>query len=229
MFFAPTILSLRARADVFSLCLSTGNAEGHGETRQRELAQSLSVLGIDEKRRWVVDHPALQDNFTAKWDAGVIAKTIRPYIIDNNITTILTFDKQGISQHPNHVSLPLGAAHLISSLKSSTAPTTRLFTLVTVPVVPKYTGLLSALLARLDIVFQRALERLVGLPSSSGVNHQNALAVFVSGINEYIAAIQAMSAHKSQLEWFRYLYIGFSRYMWVNEWIEVRPDTGVSV
>jgi len=45
--------------------------------------------------------------------------------------------------------------------------------------------------------------------------------VFVSGLWEYWTALQAMRAHGSQLEWFRWLYVVFSRYMWVNEWVEV--------
>ncbi|KAH7921702.1 LmbE-like protein [Leucogyrophana mollusca] len=232
-FFAPTILALRAVHDgvsnpaIFSLCLSTGNADGLGKVRQDELARSLDVLGIEEERRWVVDHPALQDNFTAQWDADVIANVVRPYVVGNKITTILTFDKQGVSSHPNHFSLSWGASRLISSFPPSAAPGLRLFTLITVPVLPKYTGVLSALLARLDIVLQRALDYLIPSPVSTD-DRPNVMPVFVSGIKEYITAAHAITVHKSQLVWFRYLYMGFSRYMWVNEWVEVRPDDGRS-
>lgn len=46
--------------------------------------------------------------------------------------------------------------------------------------------------------------------------------VFVSGVPEYWKALAAMRAHKSQLVWFRWLNVIFSRYMWVNEWSEVK-------
>jgi N-acetylglucosaminylphosphatidylinositol deacetylase len=69
LFFAPTVSSLQALAprdgltaehlkvELYSLCLSVGNADGLGETRREELSRSLDVLGIDEDKRWVVDHP----------------------------------------------------------------------------------------------------------------------------------------------------------------------------
>lgn len=59
MFFAPTLLALRDRVsvEVFSLCLSVGNADGLGQTRRHELSRSLDVLGVDASRRWVVDVP----------------------------------------------------------------------------------------------------------------------------------------------------------------------------
>ena len=46
--------------------------------------------------------------------------------------------------------------------------------------------------------------------------------VFVSGAREYLTALKSMYEHRSQLVWFRWLYVVASRYMWVNEWLEVR-------
>jgi N-acetylglucosaminylphosphatidylinositol deacetylase len=40
---------------IYSLCFSVGNADGLGDTRRRELAGSLDVLGVTEGRRWVLD------------------------------------------------------------------------------------------------------------------------------------------------------------------------------
>jgi N-acetylglucosaminylphosphatidylinositol deacetylase len=57
LFFAPTLLSLRAEVELYSLCLSVGDAEGLGRTRRVELQSSLDVLGIEEDKRWVVDSP----------------------------------------------------------------------------------------------------------------------------------------------------------------------------
>ena len=69
LFFAPTLISLLSHkrngdrekgapyVEVYSLCLSTGNADGLGKTRQQEMLQALDVLGIEEGKRWIVDNP----------------------------------------------------------------------------------------------------------------------------------------------------------------------------
>ncbi|KAI0764611.1 putative deacetylase LmbE-like domain-containing protein [Trametes elegans] len=219
MFFAPTILALQQQKSVLpprlhSLCLSVGNADGLGDIRRDELARSLDVLGIDEGRRWVVDRPDLQDNFTAEWDPRTIADVLIPYVLDHNISTILTFDHQGISSHPNHISLPKGAAHLLStfpsSLPSKSRPRPRLFSLTTVSLAHKYLGPLAPLSRKLALLLS-----------------DEPAPVAVSGWTEYAWALAAMQEHRSQLVWFRWLYVSFSRYMWVNEWVEVVPPSGV--
>ena len=68
MFFAPTILSLQLdkpsakdkegtsrHALAYSLCLSTGDADGLGAVRVKELENSLDILSIPKGRRWLVD------------------------------------------------------------------------------------------------------------------------------------------------------------------------------
>lgn len=68
MFFAPTILALTEQhhgvarralpaPELLSLTLSTGDADGLGETRKMELENSLDVLGVAAGKRWVVEHP----------------------------------------------------------------------------------------------------------------------------------------------------------------------------
>jgi len=59
MFFAPTLLGLNTKdnTEIFSLCLSTGNADGLGMTREMEFHASYEVLGVPAERRWIVDHP----------------------------------------------------------------------------------------------------------------------------------------------------------------------------
>ena len=209
LFFAPTLLSL-ANCDVYSLTLSTGDANGLGHLRRRELQGSLDVLGVAPDRRWSVDHPHLQDNITQHWDSTLIADVVRPYILQHNIDTILTFDDHGISGHPNHQSLPAAVRQLIHSYNSSLSSPPQLFTLVSVPLAAKYIGIISPLLTKVTRYFYS--------PSP----------VFVSGMREYWRAVQAMRQHKSQLVWFRYLNVLFSRYMWVNEWVMVLSSPGDS-
>ena len=55
--------------------------------------------------------------------------------------------------------------------------------------------------------------------SSNGSNSAFSVRpVFVAGINEYRRTVIAALWHQSQLVWFRWLYLAFSQYMWVNEW-----------
>ena len=92
----------------------------------------------------------------------------------------------------------------------------RLFSLITVPLVPKYIGPVAALLAKFDV-------KTAALFNDATRANVYKVPVFVSGVEDWWTAIQAMMEHKSQLVWFRWLYVAFSRYMWVNEWIEVLP------
>lgn len=107
-FFAPTILALRRSSsspEIFSLCLSSGNADGIGERRKGELARSLDILGVEKDNRWIIEHPCviplhrvhesltscfrrLQDNITQQWEAEVIAEVLRPFVIEHHITSV---------------------------------------------------------------------------------------------------------------------------------------------
>lgn len=107
-FFAPTILALRRSSlspEIFSLCLSSGNADGIGEQRKGELVRSLDILGVEKDNRWIIEHPCviplhrvhksltscfrqLQDNITQQWDAEIIAQVLRPFVIEHHITSV---------------------------------------------------------------------------------------------------------------------------------------------
>ncbi|KAI0066825.1 LmbE-like protein [Artomyces pyxidatus] len=228
-FFGPTITSLvrdgppESTPELFALSLSTGNANGLGELRQSEWSDSLDILGIDAGKRWVENKPSLRDDLYASWGASVVANTVKPYVLENNITTILTFDYRGISMHPNHISLFFGVSRLLSDIRG-TNPPVRAFSLVSVPTLVKYVGVAAPLLAKLDLAFSRALT-FFGFShpfAAKGATHsQSALPVFVAGVDGYLTAARAIVKHRSQLVWYRYLYLVFSRYMWVNEWVEI--------
>jgi N-acetylglucosaminylphosphatidylinositol deacetylase len=177
----------------------------------------------------------LQDNIKQRWDAEVIAEVLRPFVIEHHITSvrnqiqlhvcnvhtnpfpslqILTFDEKGISLHPNHFSLLGGALHLVKSLSSSAdTPVPRLFGLVTMTLLSKYTGMPSVLFARVGVVARALLSRGPTADPSP---------IFISGIPDYLTTVRAILAHGSQMVWFRYLYMIFSRCMWINEWVEFK-------
>jgi N-acetylglucosaminylphosphatidylinositol deacetylase len=99
----------------------------------------------------------------------------------------------------------------------------------------KYTGPLAALFAKFVSHFDYAVRdfashafQLLRLYSPIGafgnvyVFKVDRLPLFVAGTREYLLAIQAMRQHASQLVWFRWLYVSFSQYMWVNQWMEIK-------
>lgn len=47
------------------------------------------------------------------------------------------------------------------------------------------------------------------------------IVVFVSGLPDWGIGFKAMKEHRSQLLWYRWLYLMSSRYMWVNQWTEI--------
>lgn len=107
-------------------------------------------------------------------------------------------------------------SRLIASLAPTADRAPRAFSLITVPLLHKYIGPLAVAIAKFDIAFAALLRRYGAAPPGR-------VPVFVAGVADYRTALNAMMQHRSQLVWFRWLYVSFSRYMWVNEWAEVRP------
>ena len=97
------------------------------------------------------------------------------------------------------------------------------------PLHEKYLGALSPLLAKASLALARAA-RHAGIhiaQAQEGGGPERVVALAVSGAEGYARAHRAMRQHWSQLVWFRWLYVAFSRYMWVNEWVEVGPPSNV--
>ncbi|GJJ10472.1 hypothetical protein Clacol_004698 [Clathrus columnatus] len=244
MFFGPTLTSLlmknsddRESVILYSLCLSTGNSEGLGHVRRNELSASLDVLGIPPSKAQVIDHPHLQDNITQLWDIDLISNVVNDFINQHDINIIITFDDKGISGHPNHIALPGGVLRLLNKNKNNHPPyrSLRLFTLITTPLLPKYTGALAHLSSKMQYFLLKFLPSSaagsvssnlfsLSLPVSNNEKTEtqdpNSI-IFVSGLSSYAMAFRAMLQHRSQLVWFRWLYVLFSRYMWVNALVEV--------
>lgn len=231
MFFSPTVMAL-ARPEtgnhVKILCLSSGNADGLGETRKRELAKSGLILGLRSTDDvFVVDKPEFPDSMTAKWDSGDISALLCSAFAPNlarmrnsetapaaAIDVLVTFDAGGVSGHPNHISLYHGAKTFIAELvagKPGWQPPVDLYTLKTVSLGRKYIGFLDVLttLASWAIGADKKDKK-----------HPGGL-VFLSSLMGYgsiTTAWRAMvSAHKSQMVWFRYGWISLSRYMFIND------------
>ncbi|KAJ3161847.1 hypothetical protein HDU88_007186 [Geranomyces variabilis] len=216
MFFAPTILQLvAAGAEVGVLCLSQGNADGLGTVRRKELTESCKALGIHAAKVHCLDHAELQDDPKAYWKAATIAELVKSHISERKTDVvrhqpainnpILTFDNGGVSGHENHKDLCAGvrsaSAYLLSSPGEGAVP--KCYSLTTVGVVRKY-------LSVLDVAFTVVQHLLLN-------QELDTAAVFIAAPSQIVQGRTAMRKHKSQMVWFRHLYILFSRYMVVNE------------
>lgn len=202
MFFAPTMIGLRKQGfKVKILCLSTGNYDKKGEIREIEIKNCVKLLGIEEENVTVLDHPGLQDNPNQFWYPTAVSKVISEHI-NPDITAIITFDRMGISGHVNHRSVFEGVKYFINQNGSKAMPA--VFTLKTVSLLRKYSSFF-------DTIF--SLNAFL-IPHAYSVGDR---ALFVSGFDEVYLAQKAMRQHKSQMVWFRWLYIFFSRYMYINE------------
>ena len=75
MFFGPTIQAAkRMGAQVHILCLSTGDADGLGEVRAKELDSAGAYLGVTSVE--LVDDSALRDGFDEKWPVEAVAARV---------------------------------------------------------------------------------------------------------------------------------------------------------
>lgn len=166
-----------------------------------------------------------QDSMTSTWDKVKIASLLSTAFAPNvtkpmksksteaptaAIDVLITFDRSGVSSHPNHISLFHGARQFIASLihnRPGWQCPVDLYTLTSVNIVRKYSSFLDSLLSILVISFTTR---------QSG-DHPSPL-LFLSGARELRVAQKAMTtAHKSQMKWFRWGWIGLSRYMVVND------------
>ncbi|EPE30846.1 LmbE-like protein [Glarea lozoyensis ATCC 20868] len=237
MFFAPTVLALTEPSlgnHVKILCLSSGDSDGLGETRKKELIKSGLALGLrKEDDVFVVESPEFPDSMTTEWDKAKIATLLSSAFAPNlskpmknksidaptaTIDVLITFDRSGISSHPNHISLFHGARHFISSLihnRPGWQCPVDLYTLTSVSVVRKYTSFVDSIMSLVTMAFSK---RRAG-------EHPSPL-MFMSGPGDVRIAQKAMTqAHQSQMRWFRWGWIGLSRYMVVND-LKLEEVTG---
>ncbi|KAF2678591.1 phosphatidylinositol glycan class L [Lentithecium fluviatile CBS 122367] len=226
MFFAPTLLSL-TRPElgnrVKMLCLSSGDADGLGETRKKELVRSGLQLGIRSPDDiHIVEDKNFPDSMTVTWHPRLISNLLTATFAPNmssvsskdapraNIDAIITFDAYGISSHPNHISLYNGAHAFLRALMhrhSGWDCPIKLYTLATTSILRKYIGVIDAPATLIGALVRR--KELGSSPTPL---------LFVSSPVGYRTAQKAMTtAHESQMRWFRWGWITLSRYMVIND------------
>ena len=214
-----------------------GNAENIGAVRRREILASAKMLGLRSEADVLVhEDPAFPDSMSVAWDAGAISALLsslfseaagRPARKDagnagrgkhrvTSIDVLLTFDRGGISGHPNHRSLYHGAVAWVRALvdgKTGGDCPVALYTLTSTNIVRKYMFVLDAPLTILLCV----IDSMRGAGKRGKCDVPRRL-MFLSDTFDYVKARSAMvKAHRSQMVWFRWGWIGIGRYMVVND------------
>ncbi|XP_041575924.1 N-acetylglucosaminyl-phosphatidylinositol de-N-acetylase isoform X6 [Taeniopygia guttata] len=134
----------------------------------------------------------LPDDPAVEWDTQLLATLVLKHIEAKNINLVVTFDAGGVSGHANHISLHSAVRYLHSEGKLPEG--CRVLVLESVNLCRKYISFLDVLISCL-------------LPTD---------ALFILTEEETEQAKRAMQCHRSQLLWFRRLYLLFSRYLVVN-------------
>ncbi|XP_072516610.1 N-acetylglucosaminyl-phosphatidylinositol de-N-acetylase [Salminus brasiliensis] len=202
MFFAPSVLKLaQSDASVRLLCLSSGNYYNQGAERREELLASCAVLGIPASQVTIIENKELPDDPNAEWSTALTSMLVLRHIRTHSINLVLTFDEGGVSGHANHVAIYRALSHLASARRIPEG--CQVLTLHTVSILRKYLS-----------IFELPISWLFS-PSFC----------CVIGPKEYKRAKEAMLRHRSQLLWFRRLYMLFSRYMFINTFRAVAVET----
>ncbi|CAK1590303.1 unnamed protein product [Parnassius mnemosyne] len=192
MFFGPTIFRLCEQgADVHILCLSNGNYDGKGDIRPSELWNACKLLGVPAENICLMNDTRLQDDPKVQWPVQVIAKLIHHHLEMLEVDTLVTFDRGGISSHPNHSAVFYAVAYLF--VEKNMPKRCTVYTLDSVNILRKYMGFLD-------------------LPLSFVLSSKR----YFLRWTESRRITRAMKQHRSQMVWFRYLYVIFSRYMVIN-------------
>lgn len=91
MFFTPTILNMASSAELYLVCLSSGNNDGLGNIREKELYKSCNVLGIPKERVRLLDEEGLQDGFQNHWDTQLVVDVVKNMVEEFQISTVCFF------------------------------------------------------------------------------------------------------------------------------------------
>ena len=148
MFWTPTIKTLISNNVTMKiLCLSNGNYDGLGELREKEFDDVSIELNLPDNV--ILNIPELQDNIKQKWEPSIVSQQIEEFLKDNqDVKTILTFDGNGVTKHPNHISCYNGLSYYLKIHNDECKRKgIKVFTLDSFNFVLQYSGLMPFLSA----------------------------------------------------------------------------------
>ena len=78
MFFGPTITKLvRKGCQLHVLCVTSGNADGLGAVRKRELTMAVTKLGMCSEYLTILDMKDYPDGMKCKWELEKISRYVK--------------------------------------------------------------------------------------------------------------------------------------------------------
>lgn len=202
MFFGPTILNLvKQSKSIDLLCLTNGDSDGFGSQREHELSEVVRALSPN-MTLMIVKDPDLPDNMTNVWDKSKVIDHIQYHVkhTNRNIGTLLTFDSYGVSGHQNHRSI-YEAVYFLRTGPEIFEP--RILILKSVSLLRKYNSFLDSILTIVINI----------LPS---LDPRTSFSLAID-ITKYSSLKSTLLLHRSQIVWYRQLYMMFSRYMFIND------------
>ena len=146
MFWIPTIKTLlEYNIPMKILCLSNGNYNGLGELREKEFDDVSRALNLSDNQ--ILDIPELQDNITQKWEPSIVSEQIEEFLKNNeDVKTIITFDGNGVTKHPNHISCYDGVKYYLKThLEECKNKNLKVFTLDSFNFIFQYTSIVPLL------------------------------------------------------------------------------------
>ena len=146
MFWTPTIkYFLSQKIELKILCLSNGNYNGLGDLREIEFDNVSRELNLSHNV--ILNDPELQDDINKKWDPNKVSEMIDDFLNKNNdIKTIITFDNNGVTKHPNHISCFEGLMFYLNKYKEECSnKNIKVFTLKSFNFVLQYTWIIPML------------------------------------------------------------------------------------
>lgn len=239
MFFSPSLLEIskpKNNNKVKLICFSSGDSvdESIGRIRSQELFHSAKILGISKEDVTVLD---FKDGMNETWDSNDIKSALGDIIglSHSGPVALVTFDENGVSNHPNHISLYHGTLNFsehTTRARSKIYPvslvtlasTNKLYVLKSLNFWEKYS---FTFLTNLEL-FVDQLSKLIFSNLLVNVNisffsqNLNPSIKFYSDLNMLSVSYAAMSyGHFSQMVWFRYGWLILSRYLTFNQLNEI--------
>lgn len=131
----------------------------------------------------------MPDDPNSDWSKDITSYYITNMIKRHSIQRIISFDRFGISNHKNHISINTAIRWLHKECKLINID---VFLLETNNVIKKYLAFLNVYTILISKYY------------------------VVSGFSNWIQGMRALYSHRSQMIWFRKLYSIFSSYMIIN-------------
>lgn len=232
MFFSPSLVEIikpKHGNHVRLVCFSRGDAvhESFGAIRSQELRNSARIMGVADEDVVILDY---KDGMDIHWNSDDIAASLANIIDTKSLknVSVITFDGHGVSGHENHISLYHGTREFFRS-RIGADGSLQLYVLKSLNFWEKYSftvltniELFFGLLSR--HVFSSLLKLNVNVSFFNQFNgNRLSLVIVYSDLNMLSLSFAAMAyGHFSQMVWFRYGWIIFSRYLTYNHLIQIQ-------